>query len=138
MHQLNVLIDCPNTFIDTLNELKTFLKFNHCAENFTGYIDIILFHETVLNEKIKKDLINKSKSLKICVSNQKNVNVECDANIFLPTTLKELNNIIESTAAKNIFSKNSSINVKKYLLNKNEKKLSKESNFIILTEKRFS
>ena len=135
MHQLNVLIYGPNTFIDTLNELKTFLKFNHCTENFTGYIDIILFHETVLKNKIKKDLINESKSLKICVSNQKNLNFECDANIILPTTLKEINDIIESTAIKNTFSKNSSINVKKYLLNKNEKKLSKESNFILLTEK---
>ena len=37
--------------------------------------------------------------------------------------------------AKKAFSKNSSIEIKKYLLNKNEKKLSKNGNEIILTEK---
>ena len=36
---------------------------------------------------------------------------------------------------KKKFSKNSSIEIKSYLLNKNEKKLSKSNDFIILTEK---
>ena len=37
--------------------------------------------------------------------------------------------------AKREFTKNSSIKIKSYLLNKNEKKLIKENNSIILTEK---
>ena len=53
----------------------------------------------------------------------------------LPTTLKEINSVIESTVAKKRFNKNSSIEVKNYLLNKNEKKLSKLNQFITLTEK---
>ena len=36
---------------------------------------------------------------------------------------------------KKKFNKNSSIKVKQYLLNKNEKKISKNNDFIILTEK---
>ena len=53
----------------------------------------------------------------------------------MPTTLKEINTIVENTAAKIKFYKNSSLQIKNYLLNKNEKKLSKLDNFIILTEK---
>ena len=59
----------------------------------------------------------------------------CDTNLELPINLKEINTIIENIAAKSKFSKNSSIEIKNYLLNKNEKKLSKLDNFVILTEK---
>ena len=58
-----------------------------------------------------------------------------DTNLELPINLKEINTIIENIAAKSKFSKNSSIEIKNYLLNKNEKKLSKLDNFVILTEK---
>ena len=49
--------------------------------------------------------------------------------------MKDINSIVENTAAKKKFIKNSSIQIKSYLLNKNEKKLSKSDDFIILTEK---
>ena len=62
-------------------------------------------------------------------------NVYCDEYLQIPTTLKELNNIIENTIAKKKFSKNSSIKVKEYFMDKNEKKLFKDNNMIILTEK---
>ena len=58
-----------------------------------------------------------------------------DENLELPATIKEINAIVENTSAKKKFSKNSSIKIKSYLLNKNEKKLSKLNDFIILTEK---
>ena len=58
-----------------------------------------------------------------------------DAFLELPTTLKEINSVVEKTVAKKRFNKNSSIEVKNYLLNKNEKKLSKLNQFITLTEK---
>ena len=49
--------------------------------------------------------------------------------------MREINATIESVSAKTVFNKNSSIKVKNYLLNKNEKKLSKDNNEIIITEK---
>ena len=58
-----------------------------------------------------------------------------DAKLELPTTLKEINAVVENTIAKKKFIQNSSIKIKNYLLNKNEKKLSKSDHFIILTEK---
>ena len=66
---------------------------------------------------------------------KKNIIGNYDASLELPTSLKEINTTIENTAAKNQFNKNSSIEIKNYVLNKNEKKLSKLENFIILTEK---
>ena len=53
----------------------------------------------------------------------------------IPVAIAEINKLIEDVAAKKLFSINSSIKVKKYLLNKNEKKLIYGDNSIILTEK---
>ena len=58
-----------------------------------------------------------------------------DGYLQLPTTIEQINSTIENVAAKKKFSKNSSIKVKNYFLDKNEKKLLKENIFIILTEK---
>ena len=135
MHRLNVLVYASNSFVSTLNELRPFLKFNHFTTvPNTGY-DIILFHDEVLKDKKIKNLIDKSDLLKVCVSNNKKQISKCDAIVQLPTTLKEINNTLENIFAKKKFLKNSSIKVKNYLLDKNEKKLIKNSNSIILTEK---
>ena len=134
MHRLNVLIYASNSFVSTLNELKPFLKFNHfTSAPKTGY-DIILFHDEVLKDKKIKNLIDKSDYLKVCVSKKKQIS-KCDAVVQLPTTLKEMNSTLENIFAKKKFEKNSSIKVKNYLLDKNEKKLIKNSDSIILTEK---
>ena len=58
-----------------------------------------------------------------------------EAYLKLPTTLQEINLIVENILAKNTFNKNSSIKINNYFLNKNEKKLIKNSDFIVLTEK---
>ena len=135
MHRLNVLIYASDSFVSTLNELRPFLKFNHftSAPNI-GY-DIILFHDEVLKDKKIKKLLDKSDFLKVCVSNKKKQIFKCDAIVQLPTTLKEINNTLENIFAKKKFAKNSSIKVKNYLLDKNEKKLIKNLDSIILTEK---
>ena len=46
-----------------------------------------------------------------------------------------MNSTVENLLAKKIFNKNSSIKIKDFFLNKNEKKLSKDKNSVILTEK---
>ena len=135
MHQFNVLILGPPSFSTTLNELKPFLKFNSVKEKNSSDIDVILFHEAALKNKENKKIINNSNSLKICASNTKNSLNNYDAFLKIPSTLKEINFAVENAAAKKVFNKNSSIKIKKYLLNKNEKKLSKNENEIILTEK---
>ena len=135
MHQLSVLILGPTSFSSTLDELKPFLKFNSVKEKNSTDFDVILFHEDALNDMENNKIINNSNSLKVLVSSKKKILENFDAFLELPTSLKEINIVIESVAAKKVFNRNSSIEIKEYLLNKNEKKLLKDENEIILTEK---
>ena len=135
MHLSKVIILGPSSFVSTLNELKTFLKFNPLSGDLNIDHDIILFHNDALKDDKQKNFIEKSKSIKICAVNKKETINNWDAKLELPATLKEINAIVENTLAKKKFNKNSSIEIKSYLLNKNEKKFSKLDEFIILTEK---
>ena len=135
MHKLNVLILGPTSFISTLDELKPFLKFNPLSDDLNKTYDVILIHNEVLKEESKKIFVKNSNSIKIYASKKKDLSTNYDAFLELPANLKEINAIVENIAAKSKFVKNSSIEIKNYLLNKNEKKLYKESDFITLTEK---
>ena len=135
MHKLNVRILGPSSFAATLNELKMFLKFNSLLDDLDNNPNIILFHIDALQDKKQKDYIDINNSIKICAGKRKDLIDNFDAILELPTTLREINAIVENTAAKKKFSKNSSIKIKSYLLDKNEKKLSKLNSFLILTEK---
>ena len=134
MHELKVLIIGPSVFISTLNELKPFLKFIPLNDASSLAYDIILFHKDALKDTKLKDQINNSNCIKIFASQKKLIN-NYDAYLELPATLKEINSTVENVVAKIKFNKNSSIELKNYLLNKNEKKLLKKDEFIILTEK---
>ena len=140
MHKLNILISAPENFLSSLDELKHYLKFKLITKqknkaeisysNFNGFI----CHED--NLKIIENDLNSISCFKVLatkdnIKNKKNF----DYILKLPTSIKELNKIIESSEAKNQFTKNSSIKIKKYFLDKNEKKLTKGESFISLTEK---
>jgi hypothetical protein len=141
MHQLKVKVLGPNGFILTLIELKSYLKFNlskvdNLNDNSISKCDIFLFHEDVLEDKISKEAIDNLKSIKILASkNLISKNYKYDAFLKLPTSINEINSIIENSVLIKQFIKNSSIKVKNYILDKNEKKLLKDKDFIILTEK---
>ena len=135
MHKFNVKILGPSSFVSTLNELKIHLKFNPFIEGQSDNSIAILFHVDALKDINQKNYINSKDTIKICVGKKNELKDKFDANLELPTTLKEINTIIENTVAKKKFNKNSSIVIKEYVLNKNEKKLSKSNDFIILTEK---
>ena len=135
MHKLNVLIFGPSSFISTLNELKPFLKFNPLTGNLNKEHNVILIHHEALQDENNKNFIEKSNSIKIYASKNKDLFNYYDAHLELPANLKEINATVENITAKLKFSKNSSIEIKNYLLNKNEKKLYKQNEFIALTEK---
>ena len=87
------------------------------------------------HDKLKK-IINIKDCLKVLARSKKSkIEENFDHIINLPTSIKEMNRIIEDIFAKKRFNKNSSIEVKSYILDKNEKKLVKKNNFAILTEK---
>ncbi len=135
MHKINVLILGPSSFISTIDELKPYLKFYPSFNDLNNKHDVILFHHEVLKDEKKKYFIESLNCIKVCASKKKNLSNTCDVYLQLPTNLKEINSTVERITAKFEFLKNSSIKIKNYLLNKNEKKLSKLNEFIILTEK---
>ena len=97
--------------------------------------DVIIFQNDVLKDKSKKFFIERTDASKVCVFSKKNKNDNYETYLELPTTLKDINAIVSNSIAKKTFNKNSSIKIKNYLLDKNEKKLIKNKNFLILTEK---
>tara|TARA_B100001057_G_scaffold152792_1_gene152869 strand:- start:155 stop:760 length:606 start_codon:yes stop_codon:yes gene_type:complete len=135
MHKLNVRILGSDSLFSTLNELKVFLKFNPLPGNINEEHNIILFHIDALHDSKLKDYIKSSSSIKICAGGKKDLIDSCNAKLELPATINEINTVVENAAAKQKFNTNSSIEVKSYLLNKNEKKLSKLNDHILLTEK---
>ena len=140
MHKINILILGPASFISTLNELKPFLKFNLITnyKNFNNFAEkefngVICYEHD--HDKLKK-IINIKNCLKVLACSKKSkIKENFDHIINLPTSIKEINRVIEDIFAKKRFNKNSSIEVKSYILDKNEKKLVRKNNFAILTEK---
>jgi len=136
MHNLKVRIYGSSSFISTLDELKIFLKFKCILDNLDDKFDIILFQKNTLLDKKLKNLIDNSDAIKILAGKKENFEDKFDAYLELPASINEINDIVDNTAAKKKYSTNSSIKIKNnYSLNKNEKKLSKFNEYIVLTEK---
>ena len=135
MHELNVVIIGPSSFTSTLNELKSFLKFNSSVNLLDDYSDVVLFHYDALKDERQKKFIDKFTGIKICASEKKRILDKFDGFLELPASLNEVNTIIDNIVVKKKFSKNSSLRIKNYLLNKNEKKLIRDNNYTVLTEK---
>ena len=143
MHKINVLTFGSQNFNTSLDELKEFFNFkisfssdNIEKQSFLEY-DVLLIHEDFINKiSFQKTLLEKIKKVKILISYSKvNLPNYFDTQLLLPTNIKEINEIVENSIAKKNFNKNSSIIIKEYNLDKNEKKLTKGNVSISLTEK---
>ena len=143
MHKINVLCFASNDFNISLEELKEYLKFNVKFSNdkdkeLKNYdYQILLIHENFFNDKSNQfEFEKKTQCIKILLcSITKKIPKYIDYNLKLPMNLKDLNTVIENSVIKKSFSKNSSIKIKNYILDKNEKKLIKNDKSIYLTEK---
>ena len=101
----------------------------------TNY-DIVILHKDILTNKEQIKILSSNKPIIILASDENNKLIDYDSILTLPTSINEINSIVERLSTKKIFNKNSSILInKEYVLDKNEKKLIKNNNFIILTEK---
>ena len=114
MHKLNVIIFGPKYFLTTLIELKPYLKFNLVDHNFdldkknTNY-DIVILHKDILAQKDQiKKLISK-KPIIILATNDNNKLYDYDSILNLPTSINEINSLVEELSTKKIFNKKSSI-----------------------------
>jgi len=143
MHKINVLAFGSKNFNTSLEELKEYLNFKFITINddlkkdsFDNY-DVLLIHENYFkkNNNAMKSF-EQIHRIKILASNSNNY----DSIIFsdklqLPTSVDDINQTIANSIKKKSFSQNSSIKIKNYILDKNEKKLIKDNIFILLTEK---
>ena len=142
MHKINVLSFGSNNFNTSLEELKDHLNFKLTTINtsidsksFDSY-DVLFCHQDFLNSNSSTDIFKKSNKIKILAYySDKEKSDIFDDKIFLPSKFEEINQIIENSVVKKNFSKNSSIKIKDYILDKNEKKLLRDNNYVLLTEK---
>ena len=142
MHKINVLAFGSINFNTSLKELKDHLNFelttidkNIKDVSFENY-DVLLCHEEFLKNNSSFNLLKKSNKIKILAFNSNNLNSELFTDkVSLPTTIKDINFVIENSIIKKKFLENSSIKIKDYILDKNEKKLINDKKFVLLTEK---
>ena len=143
MHKINVLAFGSKNFNTSLEELKDYLSFKLTINNnildekiFDNY-DVLFIHEDYLkNYPDNKKLLQKSNAVKILAFYSRDILSDIfTESLSLPISVKDLNQSIENSFAKKSFSKNSSIRIKDYILDKNERKLMKDHTYILLTEK---
>ena len=141
MHLVNVLSFGSKNFNTSLEELKAHLDFkliliDKLKEEELKNYDILILHQDCLKIESVKKVLQESQQIKILVSNNTVKQKDYFNDVIpLPLKLSELNSIVENLVAKKNFNKNSSILLKEYKLNKNEKRLIKDKNYISLTEK---
>jgi len=142
MHTINVLTFGSINFNTSLEELKDDLNFKltfsdkEISEQLLKNHDILMFHQDGFKGDSFEKILKDSKKIKILVSyNSKKKKDQFNEVISLPVKISDLNQIVENAVMKKNFIKNSSILIKQYKLDKNEKKLIKDKNYILLTEK---
>ena len=140
-----LLIYGSKNFNNSLKEVKEnlgfslfFYDFSKKKTNvFTSIVGAIVDEDVLANFK-NSNLLDeiKNKPILLIQSSKKEVSEYFFSEIlFLPTSLSEMKNKINNSIVSFKFSLNSSIKIKEYILNKNEKKLSKSNFFISLTER---
>ena len=141
-NKVDILCIAANDFSNSMNELKEHLDFNlsffenNKIENNYDKFDAVLIHEDVLEDKNISKSINKINITRILITKPQNSSsLKYDEKINLPIDINELNRKVIDLNMKKKFSLNSSIQIKNYILDKNEKKLKKNDLSVIVTEK---
>ncbi len=142
MHTINVLAFGSQNFNTSLEELKDYLNFKlviankNIDTNLLKNYDILFVHQDFLKDKILKDFLFNSEKIKILATYNNEIKHEnFTDSIHLPTSIKTINQIVEKSIIKKKFFVNSSIKIKNYILDKNEKKLILNKKHVLLTEK---
>ena len=138
-----LLIFGSKNFNNSINEVKEYLNFSLSFSDFktkTYLMDSSI--SAIIVDSQALDLVNVSEINKIynkpillleTLVNNKKFNY--NDRILLPTSLDDLTNRITNIITAFKFSNNSALKINKYILDKNEKKLIKENNYISITER---
>ena len=139
---IDILCIATNDFSNSMNELKEHLNFNlsflenNKIDNNYDNFDVVLIHEGALKDENISKSVNKINIIKMLIARpQYSSSFRYDEKINLPIDINELNKKVVELNMKKKFSSNSSIQVKNYILDKNEKKLKKNDLSIVVTEK---
>jgi predicted transcriptional regulator len=142
----SLLVFGTKNFNDSLYEIKEFLNFSLIfydkktfSESTATTVNSLLVDSEVCNNDEIIFLINrlKKKPLLLLKKNTTSGGSKFlfDDSITLPLTLIELSNKFSSIISAKKFYQNSSIKIKEYLVDKNERKLKKEHLSITITER---
>mgnify|MGYP006145445261 FL=1 len=142
--RINLLIFGTKNFNNSFDEIKEDLGFSLLyfdAKKFSESLVVsaaaVLVDSQICADNVILSLINKIVAKPILLLENQNSLIKCkyDEKVHLPITLLELQSKIVNLSTAYKFNKNSSIRIKNYNLDKNEKRLTKDSSFIIITER---
>ena len=137
-YNINIACFCNKNFNNALIELENFFSFNIIlCENLNELknknINAVIF-DNENTKKISSLNINKPK-IYIQEKNKINIKKKPEAVIKLPLNILQFNQEIINICKKFEFNNNSLINIKNYILDKNERILKKNNIFLKITEK---
>ena len=137
-YNINIACFCNKNFSNALIELETFFGFNLILSESLNKlknenINAIIF-DNENSKKISSLNINKPK-IYIQQKNKITIEKKPEAIIRLPLNILQFNQEIINICKKFEFNNNSLINIKNYILDKNERILKKNNIFLKITEK---
>ena len=143
---VNILVFASHNFNKSLDEIKNKLSFNPVMYDSEDYLKQtnqnyhILFvdNEFLLKQKVdltKLESFNLPILLLIDSQSSTKKNLLFDDQTYLPLNILDLKKKVNDLLSSYKFSKNSSVNIKNYTIDKNLKIMKKDNVFINLTEK---
>lgn len=142
----NLLIIGTKNFNNSFNDIKEYLNFslvfydkNTFTESLIQSIDILIIDSEISNDVDVLDLIFRLRGKPLLLFKKQNfvktIKFNCDDTVSLPSSLVEISNRLKNLIASNNFLYNSSVKIKEYIIDKNERRLKKKSLFITITER---
>ena len=137
-YNINIACFCNKNFNNALIELETFFGFNIVLCEDLNELKNKNINAVICDNKNSKKIssLNLNKP-KIYIQEKNKINIEKkpEAIIKLPLSILQFNQEIINVCKKFEFNKNSLINIKNYILDKNERILKKNNTFLKITEK---
>jgi len=140
----SILVFGTKNFNNSLSEIKEFLDFsliffNECIvfKKEISTINALLVDSKACNDLKNLYLINSVRNIPILFIDTGGFNKKCDYTdkIILPLALLDFNTKIVDLITSDKFNQNSSLKIKEYIIDKNEKKLKKNHLYITVTER---
>ena len=145
----SLLIFGTKNFNNSLNEIKDFLNFplffydkHTFSEHSLKLINSVLVDVEACSDLDILDSINKIKNKPILLFKKQNsstpINLSAHDTVILPQSLFEISNMITNLIITKKFKQNSSIEVKGYEVDKNERKLKKKIFQLLLQKEKYN